>query len=273
MKHAIYLDNYTMMNAGYAKQVFSDKTICESISYLSMMLNVKIVPDGVYQSQWHKFTHHWDQMNKAISNNTDREIKSCFALLHYQISVFGIYIERLMNQRWKLSSDNIDKEECTLKEIVTYFELWIEERKQMKEREKTNESDVDKYCISLITYNNMKTLVSGFIQYARCIVECHQASIYIPALHSNQSNLEGLFSRIRFMGKDKTHLYAGGILQQNVFNQISSIKKLRGNSSYPVNNISLEMNVDKKRNRDLFLCECYEKEIRGNDKQYQLDSE
>ena len=46
------------------------------------------------------------------------------------------------------------------------------------------------------------------------------------------------------MGKDMTHLYAGGVLQQNVFNQINSIKKLRGNRSYPVDNISVETNVD-----------------------------
>ena len=90
----------------------------------------------------------------------------------------------------------------------------------------------------------MKTLESGFIQYARCIIQTDKATRYIPALISNQSNLESLFSRIRFMGKDMTHLYTGGILQQNVFNQISSIKKLRGNTSYPVNNVSLEMNVE-----------------------------
>ena len=85
VKHAIYLDKYTMMNAGYAKQVFSDKTICESISYLSMMLHVKISIEEVYESQWHKFTHHWQQMNKCLVNDTARSIKSSMALLQYQI--------------------------------------------------------------------------------------------------------------------------------------------------------------------------------------------
>ena len=126
-----------MMNAGYAKQVFSDKTICESISYLSMMLNVKISTAEVYKSQWHKFTHHWEQMNKALADDTDRTIKSGVTLLHYQISVYGIYIERLMNQRWKLSSDNIDREECILREIVTYFEIWFKQREGMKKKEKS----------------------------------------------------------------------------------------------------------------------------------------
>ena len=132
-------------------------------------------------------------MNKAVKDNTDHNVKSGVTLLHYQISVYGIYIEQLMNQRWKLSSDNIEREELILREIVTYFEIWFTQREVMKKKSKLNECEVDKYFISLIMYNNMKTLVSGFIQYARCIVECHQASIYIPALHSNQSNLESLF--------------------------------------------------------------------------------
>ena len=81
-------------------------------------------------------------------------------------------------------------------------------KRRNKIREELNESEVDKYFISLITYNNMKTLVSGFVQYARCIIENDKQTIYIPALYSNQSNLESLFSRIRFMGKDKTYMLA-----------------------------------------------------------------
>ena len=66
VKHTIYLDKHTMMNAGYAKQVFSDKTICESISYLSMMLQAKTSTDTVYESQWHKFTHHLNQLKNQL---------------------------------------------------------------------------------------------------------------------------------------------------------------------------------------------------------------
>ena len=38
VKHAVSLDNYTMMNAEYAKQVFSEKTIAEILSRLSSIL-------------------------------------------------------------------------------------------------------------------------------------------------------------------------------------------------------------------------------------------
>ena len=123
-----------MMNAGYTKQVFSDKTICESISYLSMMLNVKISTTKVYKSQWHKFTHHWEHMNKAVTDDTNRNIKPGITLFHYQISVYGIYIERLMNHRWNLSSENIDREECILREIFTYFEIWFKQQEVMKKK-------------------------------------------------------------------------------------------------------------------------------------------
>ena len=253
VKHAIYLDKYTMMNAGYAKQVFSDKTICESISYLSMMLQAKTSTDTVYESQWHKFTHHLNQLEKSVEKKTARTIKSSLALLHYQISVHGIYIERLMNPKWRLTGGNIYREESILNKIVSYFEIWFQQRGDMKIRDELNESEVDKYFISLITYNNMKTLVTGFLQYACCIIENDNETIYIPALHSNQSSLESLFYRIRFMGKDKTHLYAGGILQQNVFNQISSIKKLRGNTAYPLSNVSVEVNVKQSKKKKYVL--------------------
>ena len=59
-----------------------------------------------------------------------------------------------------------------------------------------------------------------FLEYTRCIISINIENVYIPALHSNQSSLESVFSRIRFVGKDMTHLYAGGIVQQNIFNQI-----------------------------------------------------
>ena len=81
------------------------------------------------------------------------------ALLQYQISVYGIYIERLMNPWWKLTSENIDTEEGILEEIVTYFDKWLEQRSVMKIRENLNNSEVDKYFISLITYTNTKTMV------------------------------------------------------------------------------------------------------------------
>ena len=56
VKHAIQLDKYTLMNAGYAKQPFSEKSISEVISHLSIHLHIKIDTNVPYESQWHKFS-------------------------------------------------------------------------------------------------------------------------------------------------------------------------------------------------------------------------
>ena len=46
VKYVIYLDKYTKMNASYAKQVFSDKTICEVISHLYLNSRLHHNPDS-----------------------------------------------------------------------------------------------------------------------------------------------------------------------------------------------------------------------------------
>ena len=45
------------------------------------------------------------------------------------------------------------------------------------------------------------------------------------------------------MGKDFTDKLAGGVFQQNVLNQIKSIRKNDGNSSYPNSLIANERNI------------------------------
>ena len=97
VKHAIVLDKYTMINASYAKLMFSEKTISEVILYLATRLRVKLNLTNIYQNQWHKFKAHWYMLNRELSKNTILTIKSNMALLRYQISVYGIYIERLLN--------------------------------------------------------------------------------------------------------------------------------------------------------------------------------
>ena len=122
------------------------------------------------------------------------EIKCCITPLpNICISVYGIYIERLLNRHWKLTSTNIDIEEKYLDEMVLYFDKWLNERLYVKEKEKIMEREVNKYYMSVITYNNTMILVRGFIQYSRCIVTIISPDIYVPALHSNQSSLEGFF--------------------------------------------------------------------------------
>ena len=128
-------------------------------------------------------------------------------------------------------------------EVVSFFDIWLDQRSEVKSRETVTDSKVNKYYIYVITYNNMKICMRGFMQYTRCIVEIVSPQMYILTLHSNQSSAKGLFSWIRFMGKDKKYQYAGGVLQQNKFNQIPSINKHIGNSSYTNNTQSEDTHI------------------------------
>ena len=113
------------------------------------------------------------------------------------------------------------------------------------------DSEIEKYFISLVTYNNMKTLVRGFLGYARCIID--GTGSYVPALHSNQSSIECFFSRIRYMGKEFGEKYASGVVQQNVLNQNSSIQKKANDSSHPNSTLSNETNVKENRDKEIGL--------------------
>ena len=80
------------------------------------------------------------------------------ALLQYQITIYGICIERFMNPKWRLTKDDISVEEETLEIICQYFDQWLEDIIELKTNNNLKETVVGRYFISLITNNNMKTL-------------------------------------------------------------------------------------------------------------------
>ena len=123
-QNTIALDSFTMMNATYAKQLFTSKTICEAVSHLSKMLGVKISRSDSCESEWEQFMSFLYQLKQkkgtCLYNKYSRQI----SLLEYQIAVHGIFIERLLNHRWALSRDNIAKEEIILTTILGFFWSW-----------------------------------------------------------------------------------------------------------------------------------------------------
>ena len=54
-------------------------------------------------------------------------ITSQFTLLGYQVTIHGIFIERLLNEEWQLTKDNITKEEDTMNCILSFFYEWRNE--------------------------------------------------------------------------------------------------------------------------------------------------
>ena len=98
-----------------------------------MRLHVKLNTTDLYQSHYHTFIAQLKIINEIVSIKSFPQLKSSVALLHYQISVYGIYIERLLNHHWKLTSTNID---IDLDEMVSYFDKWLNERLSVKAKEK-----------------------------------------------------------------------------------------------------------------------------------------
>ena len=157
------------------------------------MLQIKLTMSTSYQSQWHKFISQWEQLDKGVSNETNQTLRSNMALLQYQITIYKIYIERFMNPRWKLTKHNISAETNTFEIICQYFNKWMQYLNELKTDNNLADKVVGKYFISFITYNNMKTMLRGFIGYAECIISSSDNPIFVPALHSNQSSLECFF--------------------------------------------------------------------------------
>ena len=124
MRQTISLDSFTMMNATYTKQSFTSKTIAEVLGYFSIKYNVKFQIGKEYKSEWHKFNELTQMLQPQIDKLSISNLTSEYSLLKYQVAIHGIYIERLLNKRWKLTNENIDEEETIMKSILSFFYDW-----------------------------------------------------------------------------------------------------------------------------------------------------
>ena len=95
-KYCMFLDNFTIMNVSYAKNCFSEKTICEIIAYMSKAIKIKLDISMSFKSIWHKLMYYCNVLKPAKYKTSLLEIQSNIAILEYRISVHGIYIERVL---------------------------------------------------------------------------------------------------------------------------------------------------------------------------------
>lgn len=110
--------------------------------------------------------------------------------------------------------ENIDIDKSIFNSIMEYFKDQKEEMYIIKQNEQWGIRTIDAYYTSTSTYTNLLTLVRGSIGiYRSILLLLSTKDEMVPALHCNQSSIQGLFSWIRGMGKDITYLYASGILQ------------------------------------------------------------
>ena len=72
-----------MMNATYAKQPFTSKTLAEVFNHLSTMLNVKFDYIMTYSSQWHKFDDYLEELSNTKVSKIRPQLNGELALLKY----------------------------------------------------------------------------------------------------------------------------------------------------------------------------------------------
>ena len=169
-----------------------------------------------YESTWHKLNTVLQNIISKFHPVRDYDLIPAINLLEYQVAVYGIYIERYMNAEWKLTRENIDVEEQTVKSIMEFFYKWCEAEVLAKYNSNIENKTIESRYIAEQTHHNMNVLCKGYIEYARYIVKSSTANEYIPALHSSQSSIENHFSCVRGIGKDRTDLYGTAVVQLNV---------------------------------------------------------
>ena len=103
------------------KQPFTDRTICEVISFFSVQLQVEIHENMSYDSKWHQFDTILKMMIPVVRAKPKSHLTSQFGMLQYQVAVFGMFDERLLNRKWLLTRSNIDKEQKIIKQIKSFF--------------------------------------------------------------------------------------------------------------------------------------------------------
>ena len=156
VKQTICLDSFTMMNAAYAKHIFTSKTISEVLSHISTQVNVTLDTSKVYKSEWHKFSDHASTLEETIITKPTMNVTSQFALLKYQVAVYGIFIERFWNKYWKLTKDNIDEQEHVMKSIVKFLYDWRIEILLSNAQNALATNVGEKYFMSMKTYYKIR---------------------------------------------------------------------------------------------------------------------
>ena len=69
-KQCVYLDNFTIMNASYAKKCFSERTITEIIAHVASAMNIELTFVMSFKSMWHKFMFYCNILKQRKDDNT-----------------------------------------------------------------------------------------------------------------------------------------------------------------------------------------------------------
>ena len=101
-----------------------------------------------------------------------------------------IFVETLLNKNKYINKDNIVTIKNTLKTALDFFQNWYTKAQEQKNAE--HFVNWEKSLLSMITYNNMKVCICGFIHFAKLVLDLPKIK-YIPMLYCTQSSIESIF--------------------------------------------------------------------------------
>jgi hypothetical protein len=131
---SVNLELFSKMNASLAKQPFTAKTLSAILGHCSSVLGAckkKRLADLKATTKY-KSANSGEHLKMELMTfdrfNPPLDMLSIVAsnleYLKFAVSVHRIYIQRFMNKRWKLTLENIDREEEQLKDCLRFFEQW-----------------------------------------------------------------------------------------------------------------------------------------------------
>jgi hypothetical protein len=234
-KQSANLDHWSVMNVSFAKAPFKDKTITKMCNYLGKELGcleqLYASKGKCYAPGSSKWVAYCSVIKSYVMTSTEIQIKQAVYVLEYQVIIHEIFIARMMNKEYCITKANIDEEESKMKDFLKYFAEWKQEQQEFRRTEaKTKNLDWKKYFLAEQTYTNLRLMIAGFFHYARTVLDHADGPEYVPALHSNQSSIEALFSWIRHIGRDSVRDFGGGIGSRNAIRTASNEKVLENNN-------------------------------------------
>ena len=134
------------------------------MSYLLKELNIDMdINTGLtFESTWHRYNDVLQRILSVKDPVVNYEIIPAINLLEYQVAVYGIFIERYMNPRWKLIQANVDAEEEIVKSIIRFFYKWYATEVDSNRVSNIPSRVLESRYIAEQTHNNMNVLCKGY---------------------------------------------------------------------------------------------------------------
>ncbi len=217
---SVYPDKWNKMDVALAKDPFRFDTLAELVLHLAtglhcvdevtsvtidLRLGGKAMDKLLRQLDILKSKYDPQQHNATIQED--------LLTLEFCAVVGSIYLDYLMNGKEKITRENIDNIEKTLRSRLGFFDMWrgdqIEYRDELRSTSPKSRT-WEKRFLAPVTYLNMRIGICGFVKYAKLLLRESEKINSVPFLHSNTSIIESLFSQIRRMQRDTPSKYPAG---------------------------------------------------------------